>query len=110
MQLVVIVEVFVIEYNHEYALADQASGNQRAPSGRLFSQVIQHLGSQVVERRKHQVIDIADGNPLGCPTPQHIELVPKGENIVCKAARDRTSPATAYQINLRRSPIVVIIN
>jgi hypothetical protein len=31
--------------------------------------------------RKHQAIDIADGNPLGRPTPQHIELMPKGENF-----------------------------
>ena len=29
----------------------------------------------------HQAIDIADGNPLGRPTPQHIELMPKGENF-----------------------------
>src|SRR5215469_10436672 len=29
---------------------------------------------------------------------------------VCNATRDRNSPATAYQINLRRSPIAVIIN
>jgi hypothetical protein len=42
---------------------------------------VQHLGSQVIEPRKHQAIDIADGNPLGRPTPQHIELMPKGENF-----------------------------
>ena len=42
---------------------------------------VQHLGSQVTEPRKHQAIDIADGNPLGRPTPQHIELMPKGENF-----------------------------
>jgi hypothetical protein len=29
---------------------------------------------------------------------------------VCKAARERNSPATAHQINLRRSPIAVIID
>jgi hypothetical protein len=29
---------------------------------------------------------------------------------VCNAARDRNSLVTAYQINLRRSPIAVIIN
>jgi hypothetical protein len=42
---------------------------------------VQHLGSQVIEPRKHQAIDIADGYPLGRPTPQHIELMPKGENF-----------------------------
>jgi hypothetical protein len=42
---------------------------------------VQHLGSQVLEPRKHQAIDIADGNPLGRPTPQHIELMPKGKNF-----------------------------
>jgi hypothetical protein len=35
----------------------------------------------VIEPRKHQAIDIADGNPLGRSTPQHIELMPKGENF-----------------------------
>ena len=42
---------------------------------------VQHLGSQVIEPRKHQAIDIGDGYPLGRPTPQHIELMPKGENV-----------------------------
>jgi hypothetical protein len=36
---------------------------------------VQHLGSQLIEPRKHQAIDIADGNPLGRLTPQHIELI-----------------------------------
>jgi hypothetical protein len=65
---------------------------------------VQHLGSQVIVR-KHQAIDIADGYPLGRPTPQHIELMPKGENFGLQG-RART----AYQINLRRSPIAVIID
>ena len=43
---------------------------------------VQHLGSQVIEPRKHQAIDIADDNPLGRPTPQHIELMPKGERTL----------------------------
>jgi hypothetical protein len=30
---------------------------------------------------QNQAIDIADGNPLGRPTPQHIELMPKGKNF-----------------------------
>jgi hypothetical protein len=30
---------------------------------------VQHLGSQVIEPRKHQAIDIADGYPLWRPTP-----------------------------------------
>jgi hypothetical protein len=64
----------------------------------------------VIEPRKHQAIDIADGNPLRRPTPQRIELMPKGENFGFKAARDRKSPAPAYQINLRRSLIAVIID
>jgi hypothetical protein len=34
---------------------------------------------------------------------------PAARRAVCKAARDWNSPATAYQINLRRSPIAVII-
>ena len=42
---------------------------------------VQHLGSQVIQSRKYQAIDIADGNPLGRLTPQHIELMPKGENF-----------------------------
>jgi hypothetical protein len=42
---------------------------------------VQNLGSQVIEPRKHQVIDIADSNPLGRPTRQDIELMPKGENF-----------------------------
>jgi hypothetical protein len=69
----------------------------------------QHLGSQVIEPRKHQAIDIADDKPLWRPTPQHIELMPKARTSVCKAARDRNGPATAYQINLRRSPIAAIL-
>jgi hypothetical protein len=71
---------------------------------------VQHLGSQVIKPRKHQAIDIADGRPLGRSTPQHIELMPRARTSVCKAARDRNSPATAYQINLRRSPIAVVID
>jgi hypothetical protein len=42
---------------------------------------VQHLGSRVIEPRKHQAIDIVDGNPLGRPIPEHIELMPKGENF-----------------------------
>jgi hypothetical protein len=71
---------------------------------------VQHLESEVIEPRKYQAIDIADGNPLRRPTPQHIELMPKGENLGLRGARDRNSPTTAYQINLRRSPIAVIID
>jgi hypothetical protein len=40
-----------------------------------------YLSRQAIEPRKHPAIDIADGNPLGRPTPQHIELMPKGENF-----------------------------
>jgi len=32
-------------------------------------------------RPGRRAIDLADGNPLGRPTPQHIELMPKGENF-----------------------------
>jgi hypothetical protein len=35
----------------------------------------------MIEPRKHQAIDIGDGDPLGRPTPQHIGLVPKSENF-----------------------------
>jgi hypothetical protein len=42
---------------------------------------VQYLGSQVIEPRKHQAVDIADGYPLARPTPEHIELMPKGENF-----------------------------
>jgi hypothetical protein len=41
-------------------------------------------------------------NPARC----HLMMVSGSR---CKAARDRNGPATAYQINLRRSPIGVII-
>jgi hypothetical protein len=72
----------------------------------------------VIEPRKHQAIDIADGNPLGRPTPQHIELMPKGENFGLQACARPEQPghgvpdrlATAYQIDLRRLPIAVIID
>jgi hypothetical protein len=37
--------------------------------------------NQVIEPRKHQAIDIADGKPLWRPTPEHIERMPKGENF-----------------------------
>jgi hypothetical protein len=46
-----------------------------------------------------KAIDIADGNPLGRPTPQDIELMPNGQNFGLRAQPN--SPATAYQINLR---------
>ena len=71
---------------------------------------VQHLGSQAIEPRKHQAIDIGDGDPLGRSTPQHIELMPKGENLGCNARRDRNSPTMAHQINPMRSPIAMIIN
>jgi hypothetical protein len=41
---------------------------------------------------KHQAIDIADGNPLGRPTPQHIELMPKGENFGLQACARPEQP------------------
>ena len=42
---------------------------------------VQHLGSQAIEPRKHQAIDVAYGYPLGRPTPEHIELTAKDENF-----------------------------
>ena len=71
---------------------------------------VQHLGSQVIEPRKHQAIDIADGYPLGRPTPQHIELMPKGENFGLQGCVRPEQPGPGVQINLRRSPIAVIID
>jgi hypothetical protein len=71
---------------------------------------VQHLGSQVIEPRKHQAIDIADGNPLGRPTPQHIELMPKGEKFGLQGCARPEQAGPAYQINLKRSPIAVIID
>jgi hypothetical protein len=61
-----------------------------------------YISSQVIEPRKHQAIDIADGNPLGRPTPQHIE--PKGENFGLQGCARQKQPATAYQINLGDRP------
>jgi hypothetical protein len=52
----------------------------RPPRGEDFHRV-QHLRSQVIERRKHQAIDIADGDSLGRSTPQYIELMAKDENF-----------------------------
>jgi hypothetical protein len=71
---------------------------------------VQHLGSQVIEPRKHPAIDIADDNPLGRPTPKHVKPMPKGENFGLQGCARPEQPATAYQINLRRSPIAVIID
>jgi hypothetical protein len=42
---------------------------------------LQHLRSQAIEPRRHQAIDVSDGVPLGRTTPQHIELMPKGEKF-----------------------------
>jgi hypothetical protein len=67
---------------------------------------VQHLRSQAIEPRKHQAIDVSDGDPLGRSTPQHIELMAKDENSVCNAARDRNSPVTAFE----EITIAVIIN
>jgi hypothetical protein len=39
-----------------------------------------------------------------------IRMASEARIPVCNAARDRNNPVTAYQINLRRSPIAVIIN
>jgi hypothetical protein len=39
---------------------------------------IQHLGSQVIEPRKHQAIDVSDADPLGRPTPQR---GPEGQEL-----------------------------
>jgi ribonuclease BN (tRNA processing enzyme) len=44
------------------------------------------------EPRKHQAIDIAHGNPLGRPTPQHIELMPKGENFALQGCARAEQP------------------
>jgi hypothetical protein len=55
--------------------------HQMMVSGLRIFTAFNTLGSQVIEPRKHQTIDIADGHPLGRPTLQHIELMPKGENF-----------------------------
>jgi S-ribosylhomocysteine lyase LuxS involved in autoinducer biosynthesis len=60
---------------------------------------VQHLGSQVIEPRKHQAIDIADGNPLGRPTPQHIELMPKGENFGLQGSARPEEPSHGMPAN-----------
>jgi hypothetical protein len=39
---------------------------------------IQHLGSQVIEPRKHEAIDVSDADPLERPTPQR---GPKGREL-----------------------------
>jgi phage terminase large subunit-like protein len=39
------------------------------------------LRNQATEPRKHQAIDVSDGNPLGRSPPQHIELMAKDENF-----------------------------
>jgi hypothetical protein len=71
---------------------------------------VQHLGSQVIEPRKHQAIDIADGNPLGRPTPQHIELMPKGENFGLQGCARPEQPGHGVPDQLEESPIAVIID
>ena len=73
---------------------------------------VQHLRSQAIEPRKHQAIDVSDGDPLGRSTPQHIDMSGwrRDEDVGLQRCGDRNSPVTAYQINLRRSPIAVIIN
>jgi hypothetical protein len=52
---------------------------------------VQHLGSQLIEPRKHQAIDIADGNPLWRPTSQHIELMPS-ENFALQGCARPEQP------------------
>jgi hypothetical protein len=41
----------------------------------------EHLGRHAIESAKHQAIDVADGHPLGRFARQHIELVPKDEDL-----------------------------
>jgi hypothetical protein len=55
------------------------SRQERRPD--VSTQRVQHLGSQAIEPSKHQAIDVADGDPLGRSTPQHIELMAKDENF-----------------------------
>jgi hypothetical protein len=42
---------------------------------------LQHRRSKAIEPRKHQAIDVANGDPLGRSTPQHIELMAKDEKF-----------------------------
>jgi hypothetical protein len=64
---------------------------------------VQHLGSQVIEPRKHQAIDIADGYPLGRPTPQHIELMPKGVGF-CQTPAVLVALTRWVRLRLRAAP------
>ena len=49
-----------------------------------------------MEPGKHEAIDIADGDPQGRSTPDHIELMPKDKDFDFNAGRDRNSPTTAH--------------
>jgi hypothetical protein len=56
----------------------------------------------VIEPRKHQAIDIADGYPLGRPTPQHIEKpVQTGQAII---VLDKTFAGTIEGIAANGQP------
>jgi hypothetical protein len=42
---------------------------------------VQHIGSQPIERGKHEAIEVADSHPLWRSTPQYVELMSKDEDF-----------------------------
>jgi hypothetical protein len=72
-----------------------------------FDRVQHH---QVMEPRKHQAIDIADSNPLGRPTPQHIELMAKGENFPLQGCARSEQPGHGVLDQLEEIARPVIID
>jgi len=49
-------------------------------------QCIQYSGSHTIEPRKHQAVNIADGQSLQGFAPQHVELVSKNKDLASNAA------------------------
>jgi hypothetical protein len=63
-------------------------------------------GSQAAEPYKQQSIYVPEGHALWGFVPQNIEFMPKDKDFqLSSAARDRTNPIKAQQINLQRSLI-----
>jgi hypothetical protein len=59
----------------------------------------------MIERGKHQPVNVAERQSLRGFAPQHIELMSKDKDLSSNAARGRNTPIKAYKINLQRSLI-----
>jgi hypothetical protein len=84
-------------------------GSRRVPADHRLRlenfQCVQYSRSHTIEPRKHQAVNVAEGQSLRGLRRSTLSWCRRTRISACNAARDRNSPIKAHQINLQRSLI-----